>query len=281
MRSWRVDQPHSATFITSTGRPCCSRRVSSTRGNASSRPDLRAERHAVPEHRDAADEVGLLVGPRAVAQAVPVELLPRRPARGVRLHHVEAARHLLVPVPDVVGDLRARGAPPLHEPRRALDEGGEGDAHADAEREVDRGRALRRDSASSRRPPRAVRGRSAPSESPARTAGRTTRTRSTRPSTARCAAGCAGARRPSAAPRARRRRPCSAGRAATSRGRAAPGPASRPWSARRAATRPASEPSATIRRSSVSVSLVTSTQPRRSASSGSRCGGSSGASRAS
>ncbi len=85
------------------------------------RPDLRPQRHAVAEDRDPPQALGLLARPRPVPQAVAVELLPRRPPHSVRLHHVEAARHLVVPVPDVVGHLAPRRPRLLQEARRALE----------------------------------------------------------------------------------------------------------------------------------------------------------------
>ena len=86
------------------------------------RPDLRPERHAVAEDRDPPEALGLLARPRPVAQAVAVELLPGRPPHPVGLHDVEAARHLVVPVPDVVGHLAPRRARLLQQARRALED---------------------------------------------------------------------------------------------------------------------------------------------------------------
>ena len=137
IRSCRVDQPHSATLITSTGRPSAAKRASSCCGYACSGLRPSAERDAVAEDGHAPHEVGLLVRAGAVAQAVGVELLPRRPAGGVGLHHVEAAGHLVVPVPDVVGDARPGRLPPLDETRPTLQRQEEQDRDDDAQRDVD------------------------------------------------------------------------------------------------------------------------------------------------
>ncbi len=99
-------------------------------------PELRAERDAVPEHRHPPDEVGLLVRPRAVAQAVAVELLPGRPADRLGLHHVEAARHLVVPVPDVVGHLGPRRPPALQQAGAALQQHHQDDRDRQAQGQV-------------------------------------------------------------------------------------------------------------------------------------------------
>src|SRR5262249_33900365 len=87
------------------------------------RTDLRPERDAVAEGGHAPETLGLLHRPRAVAQAVSVELLPRRPADRLRLHRVELAGHLLRPVPDVVGHGRVRVALRLEEPGRPFERG--------------------------------------------------------------------------------------------------------------------------------------------------------------
>ena len=100
------------------------------------RRQLGPERHAVAEERDAHVALGLLARPRAVAQPVAVELLPGRPADAVGLHHVEAARHLVVPVPDVVGHLGPRRPLPLDEPRAAFEHEGRERRGTQSEREV-------------------------------------------------------------------------------------------------------------------------------------------------
>ena len=101
------------------------------------RTDLRPERHAVPEDRDPPIPLGLLVCSRPVPETVAVELLPGRPARRVRLHHVEAARHHVVPVPDVVGDLLSRRARPLQQAGAPLEDREEDDHRSQAQRDVD------------------------------------------------------------------------------------------------------------------------------------------------
>ncbi len=70
IRSWRVDQPHSATFITSTRRPSAREarleplRVGLLRPSSAPSVTL-SPRIAIAPHA-----LGLLVRPRAVAQAV-------------------------------------------------------------------------------------------------------------------------------------------------------------------------------------------------------------------
>src|SRR5262249_62116593 len=87
--------------------------------------------------RDPEEARRLLDRVRAVAEAVAVDLLPRRPADRLRADDVEvAAVHLLLPVPDVVGDRRGRGPLGLEEPGPGLERAQEDSGRREAQGEV-------------------------------------------------------------------------------------------------------------------------------------------------
>jgi hypothetical protein len=106
-------------------------------------------REAVPE-RDAVAEAGHAIRPRrlldgmgAVAQAVAVEVLAERPAHRLRLHDVEIALPLRLPIEAARVRERARPRRRLEPACEPLAGAEKGHGHADAQRQVQEQRAAR------------------------------------------------------------------------------------------------------------------------------------------